>query len=37
MKEFIEEYGGIIVISIIGFAVMSGLWRIIGMLCEINM
>ena len=27
MKEFLEEYGSIIVISIIGYAVMSGLWK----------
>ena len=29
MKEFLEEYGSIIVISIIGYAVMSGLWKIL--------
>ena len=29
MKEFLEEYGSIIVISIIGDAVMSGLWKIL--------
>ena len=27
MKEFLEEYGSII--SIIGYAVMSGLWKIL--------
>ena len=29
MKEFLEEYGSIIEISIIGYAVMSGLWKIL--------
>ena len=29
MKEFLEEYGSIIVISIIGYAGMSGLWKIL--------
>lgn len=33
MKEFLEEYGGIIAISIVGFAVMSGLWDILRMIC----
>ncbi len=35
MKEFLEEYGGIIAISIMGFAVMSGLWEILRVICEI--
>lgn len=29
MREFIEEYGSVIVISVIGYAVMSGLWNIL--------
>ncbi len=29
MKEFFEEYGAIVVISIIGYAVMYGLWTIL--------
>lgn len=34
MKEFLEEYGGIIALSIVGFAVMSGLWDVLRMLCQ---
>lgn len=34
MKEFIEEYGGIIAISLMGYAVMSGLWEILQTICE---
>ena len=34
MKEFLEEYGGIIAISIMGFAIMSGLWDILRMICQ---
>lgn len=34
MKEFIEEYGGIITISLMGYAVMSGLWEILRIICE---
>lgn len=34
MKEFLEEYGGIIAVSLLGYAVMSGLWEILRMLCE---
>ena len=34
MKEFLEEYGGIIAISVMGYAVMSGLWDILRMICE---
>lgn len=37
MKEFIEEYGGIIVISLTGYAVMSGLWEILRLMCEMRM
>ena len=33
MKEFFEEYGGMIAISIMGFAVMTGLWDILRMIC----
>ncbi|PWJ47635.1 hypothetical protein SAMN05216529_1174 [Faecalicatena contorta] len=33
MKEFLEEYGGIIAISIMGFGIMSGLWDILRMIC----
>lgn len=29
LKEFLEEYGSIIVIASIGYAVMSGLWKIL--------
>ena len=34
MKEFLEEYGGIIAISVMGYAVMSGLWDILRMIGE---
>ena len=34
MKEFLEEYGGIIAISVMGFAVMSGLWDILRMMSK---
>jgi hypothetical protein len=34
MKAFLEEYGSIIAISIMGFAVMSGLWEILRIICE---
>lgn len=34
LKEFLEEYGGIIAISVTGFVVMSGLWDILRLLCE---
>ena len=34
MKEFLEEYGGIIAISVMGYSVMSGLWDILRMICE---
>ena len=34
MKEFLEEYGGIIAISVMGYAVMSGLWDILRMIFE---
>jgi hypothetical protein len=33
LKEFLEEYGGIIAISLTGFAVMYGLWDILRMIC----
>lgn len=29
MREFIEEYGAVIVISLVGYAVMSGLWSVL--------
>lgn len=32
MKEFLEEYGGIIAISVMGFAVVSGLWDVLKIL-----
>ena len=34
LEEFLEEYGGIIAISVMGYAVMSGLWDILRMICE---
>lgn len=34
MKEFLEEYGGLIAISVVGFTVMSGLWDVLRLLCE---
>lgn len=37
LKEFLEEYGGIIAISVTGFVVMSGLWEILRLLCEARM
>lgn len=36
MKEFIEEYGGIIAISLMGYAVMSGLWEILRSICQVS-
>lgn len=29
MKEFFEEYGAIIVIAIIGFIIINGLWVVL--------
>lgn len=36
MKEFLEEYGGIIAIAVMGFAIMSGLWDILRTICEMS-
>lgn len=33
MKEFIEEYGGIVVITIIGLAVIGGMWEVVKLIC----
>jgi len=35
MKEFFEEYGAIIFISIIGLAVVYGMWEMLKMVCTI--
>jgi hypothetical protein len=35
MKEFIDEYGAIIAISIIGLAIVNGLWEVLKMVCMI--
>lgn len=34
MREFLEEYGGIIVIVLIGIAVLSGIMEIIRLISE---
>lgn len=35
MKEYIEEYGGIIVVVLAGLSVLSGFWEIITMICNV--
>lgn len=32
MKEFVEEYGGIISITIVGLSIISAMWNIIQIL-----
>lgn len=29
MKEFFEEYGGIVILVIVGMTVLSGFWKIL--------
>lgn len=33
MKEILEEYGGVVALSIVGLSVISGLLAIINLLC----
>lgn len=35
MKEFIEEYGAIIFITIVGLAILYGLYEVLEMVCLI--
>lgn len=34
MKEILEEYGGVVALSIVGLSVISGLLAIISLLCK---
>lgn len=34
MKEILEEYGGVVALSIVGLSVVSGLLAIINLLCK---
>jgi len=34
MKEILEEYGGVVALSIVGLSVISGLLAIINLLCK---
>ncbi len=29
MKEFFEEYGGIVILAVVGMTVLSGFWKIL--------
>lgn len=29
MKEFFEEYGGVVILAIVGMTVLSGFWKIL--------
>lgn len=35
MKEFVEEYGGVVLLSVMGLSVIAGMWAVVQLISAI--